>query len=193
MAGYADCLAGFIEGLRLDKPHVAGLSFGRALALGLFRRPQHPGDADTGVRTRRVGRLSPADAAEPRLRQALALADRSPEEFVRALLPTMFSVGTAPEAVEACRETMLAFHPVGFQAMARASAEDLRDAPPLLDVPTLLIYGDQDVHAPLTVAEELHAAISGSELVVLPGVGHVSNVEAPEQSNTEVRTFLHSS
>jgi len=46
MAGYADCLAGFIEGLRLDKPHVAGLSFGRALALGLFRRPQHPGDAD---------------------------------------------------------------------------------------------------------------------------------------------------
>ena len=32
MAGYADCLAGFIAGLGLERPHVAGLSFGGALA-----------------------------------------------------------------------------------------------------------------------------------------------------------------
>ncbi len=37
---YADCLAGFIEGLGLEEPHVAGLSFGAALALALYRR--HP-------------------------------------------------------------------------------------------------------------------------------------------------------
>jgi pimeloyl-ACP methyl ester carboxylesterase len=40
MAGYADALAGFIAGLGLDAPHVAGLSFGGALALELYRR--HP-------------------------------------------------------------------------------------------------------------------------------------------------------
>src|SRR6266508_1882634 len=40
MAGYADCLAGFVERLGLGKPHVAGLSFGGALALELYRR--HP-------------------------------------------------------------------------------------------------------------------------------------------------------
>ena len=44
MAGYADCLAGFARGLRLEKPHVAGLSFGGALALALcHRHPAVPG------------------------------------------------------------------------------------------------------------------------------------------------------
>jgi pimeloyl-ACP methyl ester carboxylesterase len=32
--------------------------------------------------------------------------------------------------------------------MARASAENLRDALPDVTVPTLLVYGDQDVRAP---------------------------------------------
>ena len=40
MAGYADCLAGFIAELGLERPHVAGLSFGGALAIELARR--HP-------------------------------------------------------------------------------------------------------------------------------------------------------
>ena len=38
MAGYADCLAGFVERLGLERPHLAGLSFGGALALALLRR-----------------------------------------------------------------------------------------------------------------------------------------------------------
>jgi pimeloyl-ACP methyl ester carboxylesterase len=55
-----------------------------------------------------------------------------------------------------------------------------------------LLYGDNDVRAPLTVAEGLHAAISDSTLVVLPGTGHVSNIESPEEFNRAVRTFLRS-
>jgi len=77
--------------------------------------------------------------------------------------------------------------------MARSFAEaDLRDVFPLIDVPTLLLYGDKDVRAPLNVAEDLHAAIPRSRLVVLPGVGHVSNVEAAEPFTAEVRAFLRS-
>jgi pimeloyl-ACP methyl ester carboxylesterase len=85
---------------------------------------------------------------------------------------------------------MLGFHPAGFRAMARASAEDLRDVLPHINVPTLLVYGDKDVRAPLTVAEDLHAAISGSTLVVLPDTGHPGNIEAPEEFNRAVRGFL---
>jgi pimeloyl-ACP methyl ester carboxylesterase len=74
--------------------------------------------------------------------------------------------------------------------MAWACTEDLRGALPGINVPTLLVYGDQDVRAPLTVAEDLQAAIPGSTLVVLPGVGHVCNIEAPEAFNGAVRNFL---
>jgi pimeloyl-ACP methyl ester carboxylesterase len=191
MAGYADCLAGFVERLRLDKPHIAGLSFGGALTLEFYRR--HSGIPMTLILASAYagwGGSLPADVAEQRLRQALLLADLPPDEFVGALLPTMFSERMTPEAVDALGASMLAFHPAGFRAMARASAEDLRSVPPYINVPTLLVYGDKDVRAPLAVAEELHAAISGSTLVVVPGVGHLCNLEAPEEFNATVRTFL---
>jgi pimeloyl-ACP methyl ester carboxylesterase len=191
MAGYADCLAGFVDRLGLEKPHVAGLSFGGALALELYRR--HSAIPMTLILASAYagwGGSLPADVAQQRLQQALGLANLSPDEFVGRLLPTMFSEATPPEAVDAFGASMLAFHPAGFRAMARASAEDLREVLPRIDVPTLLVYGDKDVRAPLTVAEDLEAAISGSTLVVLRDTGHACNLEAPEEFNRVVRTFL---
>jgi len=85
---------------------------------------------------------------------------------------------------------MRAFHPTGFRAMARASAENLRDVPARIEVPTLLLYGDRDVRAPLPVAEDLHRSILGARLVLLPGAGHAVNIEAPEAFNEAVRGFL---
>lgn len=191
MADYADCLAGLIEQLGLERPHVAGLSFGGALAIELCHR--HPSIPRTLVLVSAyagwAGSL-PADVAEERLRQALALADLPPEELVEALLPTMFSTATPSEAVDDLRRAMLAFHPAGLRAMARASAEDLSDALPQIRVPALLVYGDRDVRAPLAVAEKLDAALADSRLVVLRGAGHLCNVEAPREFNRSIRSFL---
>jgi pimeloyl-ACP methyl ester carboxylesterase len=191
MAGYADCLAGFLRRLGLERPHVAGLSFGGALALALCRR--HAAIPTTLILASAYagwGGSLPAEVAGRRLQQALRLADLSPQEFVGALLPTMFSPTTPPAVVDAFGASMLGFHPVGFRAMARASAENLRDVLPSINVPTLLVYGEVDVRAPMTVAEDLHAAIPGSKLVVLPDAGHVCNTEAPEAFNRAVRSFL---
>ena len=133
----------------------------------------------------------PPDVAEARLQQALVLADLSPTEFVDTLLPTMFAPATAPDTVAAFRASMLEFHPVGFRAMARAAAENLRHVLPRVAVPTLLVYGEKDVRAGLSVARDLEAAISGARLVVLPGAGHLCNMEAPDEFNDAVRRFLH--
>jgi len=191
LEGYADCLAGFIGRLGLERPHVAGLSLGGALALELYRR--HPGAPATLVLASAYagwGGSLPADVAAQRLRQALAMSELSGEEFVGTLLPTMFSEGTAPEAVAAFGASMRSFHPAGLRAMARASAGNVREVLGRIEVPTLLVYGDQDVRAPLAVAEDLHAAIPGSRLVVLPGVGHACSIEAPDEFNRVVRAFL---
>ena len=194
MAGYADCLAGFVERLGLEKAHVAGLSFGGALALELCRRhPAIPRKLILASAYAGWAGSLPADVAAQRLQQALVLADLSPDEFVAALLPTMFSEGTPADSVDEFGATLLAFHPAGFRAMARASAEDLRDVLPQIKIPTLLVYGDRDVRAPLTVAEDLHEAIPGSTLVVLPNTGHVCNIEAPKAFNSAVRRFLQAS
>jgi alpha-beta hydrolase superfamily lysophospholipase len=77
--------------------------------------------------------------------------------------------------------------------MAHSMAEaDLRDVLPRIEVPTLLLCGELDQRSPLQLAAELAARIPAAELVVIPGVGHISNAEAPETFNACVREFLWS-
>lgn len=192
MPDYADCLAGVVQALQLGRPHVVGLSFGSALALELYRRyPDMPktlvlASAYAGW----TGSLAP-EARDQRLAATLATSDLAPDEFVGAMIGGMFSKAAPAQAVDGFAEIMAEFHPSGFRTMARALAEaDLRDVLPHIDVPTLLLYGDKDVRAPLAVAEDLHAAIPNSRVVVLPGVGHMSSVESPGAFNAEVRSFL---
>ena len=56
--------------------------------------------------------------------------------------------------------------------------------------PTLVIVGATDRTTTPRAAQALHEGIAGSELVVLPGVGHMSFVETPEPYIEAVRTFL---
>jgi len=77
--------------------------------------------------------------------------------------------------------------------MAHSMAEaDLRDVLPRIEVSTLLLYGELDERSPLRVATELQAHIPAATLIVLPGVGHISNAEAPEAFNAAAREFLRS-
>jgi pimeloyl-ACP methyl ester carboxylesterase len=191
ITGYADCLAGFVDALGLRKPHIVGLSFGGALALEFCRRHRSV-PAKLVLASAYAGWTGslPADVAGARLEQALRLSESTPDELVDQLLPTMFASLPPAEDVEAFGASLAAFHPAGFRAMARASHEDVRDALRTIAIPTLLLYGDKDERAPLAVAGDLHAAIPGARLVVLPGVGHVCNIEAPDRFNDEVRAFL---
>lgn len=87
---------------------------------------------------------------------------------------------------------MADFRPDGMRALLNASGHaDYRGVLPTIAVPTLLLYGAEDVRAPLPVARELHRQIPGSRLVVIPGVGHLAHAKAPEAFNAEVRQFLH--
>ena len=192
LAGYADCLAGFIDALGLERPHVLGLSFGSGLALELFRRHRDVprslvlASAYAGW----AGSLGRKEA-EARRQWGLHAAERPLDEFVDEFCDTLFT-GSVPAAVVDETAAMIReFHPAGLRAMADAFADaDLRDVLPEIDVPTLLLYGNADVRSPVSVGEDLHARIPGSKFVVIAGPGHVLNVEAPERFNEEVRSFL---
>jgi pimeloyl-ACP methyl ester carboxylesterase len=73
-----------------------------------------------------------------------------------------------------------------LEVMARA---DLRDLLPRIAVPTLLVWGELDARSPLSVARHFEDAIPDAKLVVIPGAGHVSNLEAPDLFNDAVRRF----
>jgi pimeloyl-ACP methyl ester carboxylesterase len=74
-------------------------------------------------------------------------------------------------------------------ALGVMAEADQRDLLPLIKAPALLIWGERDGRSPLSVARQFEQAISGSELVVIPGAGHVSNLEQPERFNEALREF----
>jgi pimeloyl-ACP methyl ester carboxylesterase len=75
--------------------------------------------------------------------------------------------------------------------MAYALTEaDLRDLLPRIEAPTLLIHGDADKRSSLDIANDLDAAIPGSRLTVMPGLGHECYLESAEAFDAQVRSFL---
>jgi pimeloyl-ACP methyl ester carboxylesterase len=74
--------------------------------------------------------------------------------------------------------------------MARSLADtDTTSLLPSIAVPTLLVWGGDDLRSPLSIAAQLRDAIPGAELAVIARAGHVSNMERPDEFNDHVRRF----
>ncbi len=61
---------------------------------------------------------------------------------------------------------------------------------PQIQVPTLVIVGEEDGITPLAAAQTLAQNIRGAKLAVIPQAGHLSNIEQPEIFNNIVRDFV---
>lgn len=191
-AHFGDALASFVAALGVDRPHVVGWSFGTMVALSLFR--EHPAVPASlvliGGYAGWAGSLPPGEVAR-RLEMFLGMADLG-DAFDPKSYPGLFS-----ELIPADRDAALAtmmrqnIRPATIRAAGHIGAEtDLRPVLPTIDVPTLVLHGEADARSPVANAEGLHAAISTSQLVVLPELGHACVVEDPETCAGEVRRFV---
>ena len=61
------------------------------------------------------------------------------------------------------------------------------------DLPTMIIFGDQDRCIPVAHAHSAHNAIPGSVLHVIPGVGHQPQVQCPDTVARLVGEFIDTS
>jgi pimeloyl-ACP methyl ester carboxylesterase len=190
----ATCLADFVEVLDLGRPHVLGLSWGSGVALELYRiAPTLPRSLVLASGYAGWAGSLPVDVVAQRLDAYLTAARTPPNEALRDWRRGLFSPSAPAEIVDEAMAIASEFHPDSLSALARSFAEtDLRAVLPAIQVPTLVLHGDADTRSPLNVGHALHTAIPGSQLAVLPGVGHVSNIEAPQSFNAEVRRFLQS-
>lgn len=190
MQDWADCLAGLLDVEGVESAHVVGLSWGGMVAVAFYRHQPHRMRslvlADTYAGWE--GSLGKAMSDE---RLAACLRDSSlpAQELVPKYLPSIHSGSASLEQREEWASIMADFHPAGFRLMAETSAPDTSDLLRTIRVPTLLMWGDADARSPLSVAHQFHDAIPNAKLVVIPGAGHVSNLEAPAQFNAEVRSF----
>lgn len=193
MADWADCLAGLMDEIGINQAHILGLSLGGILAQEFYRR--HPARtrslilADTYAGWR--GSL-PESIWKERLATCLREASMPANEFVPKWIPGLFSDAAPEELREELAAIMSDFHPIGYRLMIQTANLDTRDLLPNIRVPTLLVWGDADKRAPMTVAHQLRDAIPEARLAIIPGAGHVSNLEQPARFNAEVRGFCRS-
>jgi 3-oxoadipate enol-lactonase len=98
-----------------------------------------------------------------------------------------------PGPWERVYRTFLATDPDGYIACCEALAtSDLSEEVGAISVPSLIIGGTEDVSTPPELAESLHAAIPHSELEIIAGAGHLSNMDTPDVFNDRLERFLAS-
>jgi pimeloyl-ACP methyl ester carboxylesterase len=191
-ADWARILAEFLDSIGIERAHVLGLSWGGMLAQELYRlyptRVDHLVLADTYAGWK--GSL-PKDEVEKRRARCYRDASRPRQEVVAEWVPAEFFLDASPQLAAEMAAIVQDFHPHGFRLMAGSLADtDTTLVLNTIKVPTLLLWGDGDRRSPLNVAEQFHAAIPDSQLRVIPGAGHVSNMEKPDDFNANVRRFL---
>ena len=104
----------------------------------------------------------------------------------------------APEALKtrpalvARLSAMIAATPLdGFLGWCSAICKlDVTDRLGAIRLPTRVIVGELDPATPVAASQAIHAAIPGSELIVMPGVSHMLCAEAPEAFHAHVLPFL---
>ena len=190
---YADQVAGLLDALGTGPVVLVALSMGGYIALDLVHRRPELVSALVLADTR-----AEADSDEGRQRRAdqqtflAGGGDRS--TLADGLIDTLISK-RGPEretAIETVRAFMLST-PVEGWIGALEAMRTRDDATPWLGevaVPTLVLVGEDDNLTPVSAATTLAERIPGAELVVLPAVGHVSNLEGPEEFNRALDRFL---
>ena len=190
---WADGLARFLDALGVERAIIAGLSMGGYITLAFWRLHRDRVIALVLADTR-----AGADTEEgkQKRRETIQLARREgPPAVARALLPGMVGKSTRERepSVVATMRAMLESASVDSivgACEAMMNRADATSALATIDVPTLIVVGEEDVLTPPKESQAMHAAISGSRLEIIPAAGHVSNVERPAAFNQVISEFL---
>jgi 3-oxoadipate enol-lactonase len=174
-----------MDALGIKRAHVCGLSLGGVIAIAIHHSAPE-----------RCTSLILADtfAVHP---DGQGIYDRSVaaseqmSELAAARTPVLLAPGASEDLHQEVRETMARIDPEAFRIGAEAVwLADQRDRVAAIQVPTLVLVGDQDTVTPPDLSHELADAIPGAELHILAGAGHLANVERPSDFNRLVEEFL---
>jgi 3-oxoadipate enol-lactonase len=193
MDRFADDVAALLDALQIEQAVVAGLSMGGYVALALWRRHRKLVRALVLADTR-AGADAP-DGIQKRTELIGLARSKGVEAVVDKQLAGLIGKSTRekqPELVERIRSIMIRSSVEGIVGGIEAM-RDRPDSTPMLagiDVPTLVVVGDEDVVTPPKEARAMHEGIPGSRLEVIPGAGHLSNMERPAAFNTLLTEFV---
>ncbi len=190
----AEGVLGVLDRLELDRVVLGGLSLGGYVAMEILRR--RPEVVAALVLADTKASADPDEGAANRRRMADLLEEgRNPRVLVHEVLPTLLGETTReehPEIVAWLREIVEDADPLGAAWAQRAMAgrPDSFDTLRRVQVPALVLVGEEDTLSPPADAEAMVEAIPGAQIAVLPGAGHLSAAETPDEFNNLVCDFV---
>jgi 3-oxoadipate enol-lactonase len=182
------CLAALDEA-GVDRAVVCGLSMGGYVSFAILARA--PERVAGLVLANTKAEADKPEAAEGRR----ALAARLREEgsgFLVASPPPLLAAD-APEVLQDRVRGLVADQPaeaIAAAALGMAERPDRTGDLAGIGVPTLVITSEGDRLIPSEVTVSMAGGIPGAELLVIPGAGHLSNLEAPEAFDGAVAAHL---
>lgn len=194
MEQFADDLAGILDAVGVTEPVVfCGLSMGGYVAWQFQQRHADRLRALILCDTRAIA--DNPEGAENRRRLANMVVENGSAAVAAAMLPNLFSPVTSERqqaAIAEMREAIVNTSPQGIAAASLGMAErpDVTEALSSIDVPSLLIVGEDDQISTVDEMRGIADAIPGSRFVQIPDAGHMSPLENPEPVNAAIREFL---
>jgi len=180
---WARDVAEIIESESLERPAIAGLSMGGYTALAMAAVLPETARAWAFISTQ----AGPDDeAGRGRRAEGLAtLCRRGWKSYAASIMTLLLSEENADYPRHRAR-LMKMFARAGEAGLAAAlvalaNRPDRRPSLPRLQSPSVVVVGDADLLAPPEKAREIVEAVPGSNLVLLPGVAHMSVLEAPAE------------
>lgn len=193
MESFVDDLESILQQLKLDKPVLCGLSMGGYISFRALERMEEKFSAIVLCDTR-----SEADNNEGKLKRAAAIKRINTEglaPFAKDFITNCFGDDykqNHKEDFEKLIAKSSSFNPVGVKGslLAMLGRNDTTEYLNKINIPALVICGENDALTPPAVMKPLAEKIIGAEFVIIKNSGHMSPIEKPKEVNEAIKNFL---
>lgn len=189
----ADIVNAVLEHLRIETATIGGLSMGGYVTMAFARK--YPGKMERIILANTRATADTDEGRQKREEVAQQVLKEGTTGFVEHMLTLLVGKSTRtknPETVDFVRQIMLEATPKAIAAAQRGMARrpDSFDVLGNLEVPALIIAGEEDTVTPKSDAEAMLSAMKQATLFTIKKAGHLTNIEAPAQFNLALSSFL---
>ena len=190
---YAGDTIDLLDNLHIKDAVICGLSMGGYTVFAMFRHAATYFRGMVLADTRSQG--DSPEAVTNRKNMQQLVREKGPGAVADALVPKLLCEATLkgkPDVVAKLQKqiTGSSVEAIVGALTALMTRADSTPLLPTLRIPVQIIVGDQDALTPPPLSEQMHRDISGSALAVIPGAGHMSNMEQPAAFNEALGGFL---
>jgi 3-oxoadipate enol-lactonase len=193
MQKHAGDVARVLDAAGVGKAAFIGCSIGGYILFEFWRRFRERVTSLALCDTR--PQADTAEARANRLKAAAAVLEQGTEPFIENIIPKLMgrtTVATRPDLVAGARAMMGKMSAEDISLVLRGMGErpdsvaDLKS----INVPTLIVIGEEDLLSTVADGELMRQNIAGSQLKVIPKAGHYAPWEQPEAVGIVLRQFL---